>query len=1154
LHLKTLSLIGFKSFADRTRLDFERGVNVIVGPNGSGKSNIVDAISWVMGTQATTTLRTSKMDDVIFSGTATRPALPRAEVNLTFENSEGLLPVDLPEVTITRRLHRDGTSDYEINGTPCRLLDIQELLADSHVGRHQHVIVAQGRIDSILSASPQEQRAVIEEAAGVVKHRNRRDRSIRRLEQTGEDMKRLKDILHEQQKLMRPLRRQAEAAERHDEMKATARSLRLFMGGTTLRSIRERLAADESEQATLQGIVEAAASELAEISASLRQLEAAAGDAGSALERDTAAAARLETTAERLHGLATVARERRLAIESQQRDASARRRDLELELQAMAEETRQSGEAERVARAHAERAAITLQALEDEERSFADQDQLPAEGVVAALRGDLRALEAADERDRRESESLAHRIDVVRSRIVDEGGEIERIDVETRAADAEVGAAQDAYAAAKERRSQAQLEWERAEEDGQRASFELTRARARIEAIEVALAGITDPGSRDHAASFDAVVGTVMSRLDVPEPLTAAVIAALGPWVDALATRDHGGVEAVIAGLKADGMGGVPLVSVAEEDAGALARTRAVELGIDALVDRLGPDADEALAATLLGDVLLLEGWSAAWRVVGSDSSLRAVTPEGDLITSFGVKPADPQGVNPAALEDAVAALSTVERDVARADSRVTSTRRTFEQTRDVERAALESLEVLEARIAGSTEAAALLQRRRAESEAEATRLDDRLQAINEASVARAERLRELRRRLDDLEGDTAAGQEAWEALNRRRSEVTAKREQTRHVREEATRTLAAIEERRRLLEKRAVEMREALAIGDDLPSGNDSLDRLAGVEQEAQRTLAIARGHIEALRERQRTLREKAGSAGGRLSEAHSRQRELEVVVSESKDRLSELAVEIAELRVRNEAEAEALRRDVDATEEEALAVERPDGIDPEVDLEDRLDALEAELKRMGPINPLAAAEYRELSEKAEFLENQLADLEESRTELKKVISALDQKIGVLFREAFDEIASLFEENFALLFPGGKGRLSLTHPDDPLETGVELGAQPLGKKVSHLTLLSGGERSLAALAFLFAVFRARPSPFYILDEVEAALDDANLRRFLRLVQTLHGRAQLAVITHQQQTMEAGDLLYGVTMEPGESSQVIAQRLSEVGAQPRPAA
>jgi chromosome segregation protein len=283
---------------------------------------------------------------------------------------------------------------------------------------------------------------------------------------------------------------------------------------------------------------------------------------------------------------------------------------------------------------------------------------------------------------------------------------------------------------------------------------------------------------------------------------------------------------------------------------------------------------------------------------------------------------------------------------------------------------------------------------------------------------------------------------------------------------------------------------------------------------------------------------------ADERLTEAHGRRSELERDQAEAKERISALAIELAEIAVRDEAVAEGLRRDADVDEETALAAPCPE-LDEGTEPHDRLMTLQAQLRRMGPINPLAGQEYEELAAQVGLLESQLADLEESRAELRKVVRALDAEMATMFRQAFDDISGFFEENFALVFPGGKGRLTLTDPDKPLETGVEIEAQPHGKKVGKLSLLSGGEKSLAALAFLFAVFRARPSPFYVLDEVEAALDDSNLRRFLRLVRTLRESAQVVIITHQQQTMEAADILYGVTMEPGESSQVIAKRIHE---------
>ena len=1137
MHLKSLSLSGFKSFADRTRLDFEPGVNVVVGPNGSGKSNIVDALSWVLGTQAASNLRTNEMKDVIFSGTATRPALNRTEVTVTFDNAERQLPLDLEEVSITRRLLRDGTSEYEINGTDCRLLDIQELLNDGHVGRHLHVIVAQGRIATILNARPDEHRTVLEEAAGVVKHRNRRDRSIRRLEQTADDVKRLQDILREHNKRMRPLKRQAVAAEKHESVKDEVKALHLHMGATELRSIDGRLSAAISEETSRSVQVTAAVAELAELEVKLAGLQDKAGDAGRSLERDTAAAARLETIAERFHKVATVARERRVAMESSRRGHGERRRDLELEAQDLLTDLQRAEAEERSLRTRVDRAATALRALEDEERVLAEQDQLPAEGVLAVLRGEQASLEGAAERDRRDAEAVVHRLELIAARTVDEAAEIERLSAESQQLDVEVGAIAATYDEARQAREQAQRAWEAAEEAWQQAQFELTRCRARVEATEAAMSGVTDASTRDRVASSDHVVASVVDALDVPDGLAVAVEVALGHWSDGVVADGLAGVESVINELKSAGVGGIPVVAASETPVGSAAKV-AAEWGVDALAERLGSNADQQLARTLLGDVLLVEGWKAAWDLLRRAPSLRAVTPEGDLITATGIRAYDPAGITAAGLEDAKAAEERADEEGKRAESRLVVATRAFDDARGGERSALESLEVLETRLGGATEALARMQRAKADSDAEVTRLDEQRRSLAEAAVARDERLAALRSRLDAFEGEDARRHEAWEELAERKQKVGAKREQCSSERDAASSEHAKTQERRRILEERRAEVALQLEGWDDAPVEASQIDILATTEEMAKRAMEVVRDHVATLRARQRTLRSEAGFAGTKLGKVHERQKTLESETAASRERLTTLAVEIAEARTRRQGVAEGLRRDADATEEQALAA-------PAVDVDDpasRLEQLEAELRRMGPVNPLAAKEYRELATEAEFLEGQLADLNESRSELRKVISALDSKIAELFSAAFEEIDRYYQENFSVLFPGGKGRLRLTDPDNPLETGLEIQAQPMGKKISRLSLLSGGERSLAALAFLFAVFRARPSPFYVLDEVEAALDDANLRRFLKLIDVLRGSSQLVVITHQQQTMEAADMLYGVTMEPGESSKILAKR------------
>ncbi len=1143
MHLKTLTLVGFKSFADRTRIECEPGVTVVVGPNGSGKSNIVDAIAWVLGTQATSTLRTEKMEDVIFAGTATRPALGRAEVSLTLDNDSGRLALDLPEVTVTRRLYRDGTSEYEINGAPCRLLDIQEMLGDSGVGRHQHVLVGQGRVDSVLNAGPEEHRTIIEEAAGVIKHRHRRDRSIRRLEATDIDLARLKDLLAEQQRLMRPLKRQAKAAAQHDSVKEEWRSLRLWLGADQLRTVRDRLAEIAVTSAATDKELEDAVTERDQITASLGGLQGAAGETGEALDRDTTAVARLETTAERLQRIALVARERRLGLERRLVGASERRGDLELEREQLVESIATARGDEASAVETAERLAINLRALEDEERSLADADRLPADGLAASLQGDLASLEAAAVRDDRESADLARRRGAVAAFIDEEVVEAGRLAEERdRVAISQAASEQ----ALEKLRAALKLDESMVTEANERlrlADRAVAAATARVEALVAARAGFADPETRTTAAEMDSIVGTISARLDVPPDLAAAMDAALGSWADAFVAGDIADVIAAAGVFKESGRGGVSFVAPLGGRS-VPARIATAEVDADALIDRLGPAADAALAATLLGDVALVGSWTAGAELVSIHPQIRAVTVEGDLVTAAGIVAAHPHGAGSAVIEAARAAIADAETDHARAASHVVTAARQRERSAQaVETAALE-FDGFRRRVAGIDEAVGLLDRSRGERQAEMERLDGRARTLAEAAATRVERVAGLRTRLAGIEGIGSVATSALEDLSRRREEVARRREEARHRLQEAASVAAAAAERRALMESRVVEL-ATLFDADDEPIEPDTLARLTKVDEQAVRARAAVRVHIESLRERQRSLRDEAGDAGSKLEAARTRRDLLGDVAAEAREHASAFAVETAELTVREEAIGDALRRDADADEDEALATPRPD-FGQSVDPHAQLESLEAKVKRLGPINPLAAAEYQELEERATFLEGQLEDLDESRSELRKVISALDEEIGRLFLDAFDEIAGHFSENFSVLFPGGTGKITLSHPDDPLATGVDIFAQPMGKKVDRLQLLSGGERSLAALAFLFAVFRSRPSPFYILDEVEAALDDANLHRFLRLVATLRDTSQLVIVTHQQQTMEAADVLYGVTMEPGESSRVLAKRMADL--------
>ncbi len=1141
MYLKSLKLVGFKSFADRTRLELRPGVTVVVGPNGSGKSNIVDAVAWVMGTQAPKSLRTSKMEDVIFAGTATRPGFARAEVTLVLDNSSGEIAMDLPEVSITRRLYRDGSSDYEINGVSCRLLDIQELLADSSIGKHQHVIIGQGQIESILNATAEEHRAVIEEAAGIRKHRVRKDRALVRLERTAQDAQRVEDIIAEIARQMRPLKRQAAAAARHADVAAAARSLRLFLAGEELRRISARRAALALESDRNAADLAEAEAEAISVGETLGELRRKAGTVGEALDRDSGAAARLETTIERLRRLGQVAHERRRSIETRIEGAGERRHDLEAELAQLAEDLTAAEAEERNAQSLEVASETAFRALELEERSLADQEGSSVEGALAIVRVDLRSLAAASERDERELRAVTHRASVLEGQLDQERSDRAAIDAEIKSLDAEATSAGDLYREAELKRRSEQEAWEQASEALAEARVRVAAARARAEAIESAVAGLADPEARSLVEASPGSAGSITAVLDVPAEYAAAVDAALGPWADAIAFSDRSALYDAVAALKGAGRGGVPMVALDQTSASEAVRA-AMKWGATRLIDVLGPASDPHIAAALLGDVVVAEGWNTGWRIVSETPGIRCVTPEGDLITPSGVRVSHPDGATPAMLELAEAEVESAERDLARCESLVNQAKRGFDAARGSERVALEALERLEARLAGAAETLGRLGRAIASGETELQRLADRRTALESATAEHsASRLR-LQGRLSALEGEEADRQRAWDEMNRRRSEVATAREEARSAWQEASARQRAAAERLMLLAKRREVVRAAMEHQSFDPPDPRRLEQLAAIEERSAAALETLRAHVGVLRKRQAELRENAGETGRLLGEAQARHDQLTRLSSDLKDSRAAAAIEVAQLEVRAESVAEGLRRDLDVDEATSLAEPRPEG----ENLSELLASREAELRRMGPVNPLAQKEYTELAERHAFLTAQLDDLQRSARDLRRVVKALDEEIASQFADAFNEIAAYFSEYFAVLFPGGRGRLSLADPDSPLTSGVEIEAQPMGKKLAKMSLLSGGERSLASLAFLFSVFRSRPSPFYVLDEVEAALDDANLRRFLRLLGSFREGAQLVIVTHQQQTMEAADVLYGVTMEPGGSSRVVAKPLSHL--------
>ena len=1156
-------MAGFKSFADRTRLEFEPGVSVVVGPNGVGKSNIVDAVAWALGTQAARGLRTDKMEEVIFAGAASRKPLGRAEATVVLDNSDRALPLDLDEVSITRRLYRDGEAEYEINGVGCRLLDVQELLSDGGIGRRQHLIVGQGRLDAVLEGKGEVRRQIIEEAAGVRKHRVRKAKAERRLERTDADLLRLHDLLSEMKRRRRPLRRQAEAAARYEEVRDRLRAIRMWQGGCELRRLRERAAHLAAMRETWQSEVSDGRARLRELESDEQVWSGGRESLAELLDRTAGAAARLEATAAQLQGVASVARERSGAIAARIAGEGDRRARLEAETSRLEESLEAAATEEGEARRRAEINEAALRGLEGEARSLAEQEALPEAGAMAMAYGDLRSLEGEEAREEREALDVRRRLELLERQRETESEEREKASDQIRSTDELITAAGLVYRERTAARAAVQADWEAAEGALRSAEASYAGSVAAVEALQAGAPGWANPQAAEVVAADERVMGILADRLDIPEEMAAACSSALAGWSEARLVSDGEALRGVAASLKAADLGGLPLL-VAPRSGVAPdipARAAAGRWGAEALADRLGPSADRELAAALLGDAVLVEGWAGGWDIVSREPEVRAVTPEGDLITRFGIHLADPQGDAPAALRAAHRTREAAEVDRSRAGAAEEAAREAFEGARDGERAALEDLEALEAVLAGAADSLDRITRAGEATAREMDRLRGRLEVLEEASAGRRERLGELRGRISGWE-ESGAG-DGLEDLADRRREVARRLEEARRLRDESLVAEAAAAERKRMLESRLGEVRRTRLEEPADEGSRERMRTLTDVERLARRTRAAVEDHIRSLRADQIRVRSELGETDGRLEEARREIARLREAAERARERLGAEAVESAELRLRRESAAESLRRDADASEERALAAPRPSlpaagegpsdgesGESSEEELEEAARSLAAELSRMGAINPLAAEEFRELEERYELITGQLSDLETSKTELRKVIKALDEEMESLFLRTFEETARRYQRYFTVLFPGGAGRLSLTDPARPLESGVEVGARPLGKRVGKLSLLSGGERSLAALAFLFAVFAARPAPFHILDEVDAALDGANLRRFLRLVEEFRGSAQLMVITHQQPTVHAADVLYGVTMEPGGSSKAVVKRMSELALQP----
>jgi chromosome segregation protein len=1426
VYLKSLTLRGFKSFASATTLRLEPGITCVVGPNGSGKSNVVDALSWVMGEQGAKSLRGGKMEDVIFAGTTNRAPLGRAEVALTIDNTDGALPIDYAEVTISRLMFRSGQSEYAINGDSCRLLDVQDLLSDSGLGREMHVIVGQGQLDQILHAGPEARRAIIEEAAGVLKHRKRKEKALRKLDAMQANLTRLVDLTGELGRRLKPLGRQAEVARKAATIQAELRDARLRLLADDYVRLRDKLQREEADEAAIR----ARRSELEAALAAARDREAAFDVA---VQAQAAALAQAQETwfllsslTEKLRSVQGLAAERVKLLAADSEPERAGRDPDELDRQAAELRAEEAGLTERLT---AGREALAESVAE---RTMAENTLAAAERRLADA---ARAAAGRAERLAR----LRGMVDAAASRAAATSEEIDRLTVAAEQARARAERAQQEYSQVQDvaddgacDRTGIAAELDRAQREHNQhservvaarkaeraANSEVAALRARTDALNETLRQPVDATAAVLAdpARFRGVLGSFAAQLTVADGYQKAIASALGAAAEALTVQGLDAAVEVIAGVRAANKGTVGLVIAASPagDAGGDCPARpALPSGARWAADLVtAPGELSGALRELLGDVAVAVDLEQAAGLVREHPAVRAVTAAGDLVGTHWARGGSAGGQSlldvRAAAGEAAAKLAAAELasetaadTLAAAAEAQESARQELEeirgQLRAVDAAAAEISGRL-GRLAGAARAAAdeakridasvgaalrsaekdqarlaQLKTELAEAEADEERAADpefeelqagaeREELTQRAATARnaemearlevrtvEERLRAIGGRADALAA-SAAERAARERAALRRKQRAAQASVARAVASGAAQAVSAAEsslalaaERRAQAEAASASGTEALkAVRAQLSAVSAELDKVVNtahgteisrnehrlrLEQLAMHaddeysiqpaallteygpdTLVLVPGDsplAAAARKRgtavpvaapapppglarpgQQVLFDEdapaaddlragapgtetafaadgtppaagdgtgasrpapsaapasgpvgasanssspnasshaspgstapsapadgsrngpaagspngpaagspngaaagspngsaagspngpaagspngpaTGSRNGSVMSGAGAPDITEISASEKSTpaagtgaaaeplsladalravRAEAEAVETAGAQALSASPAAPARRPRKAAAEAEPAVV---GV-PYVREEQEARAAEAErqLARLGKVNPLALEEYAALQERHQFLATQLEDLRKTRRDLLMVVKEVDDRVQEVFASAYADTAREFEGLFGRLFPGGSGRLILTEPDDMLTTGIEIEARPPGKKVKRLSLLSGGERSLTAIAYLFAIFKARPSPFYVLDEVEAALDDSNLQRLLGVFSELQESSQLIIITHQRRTMEAADALYGVSMRGDGVSQVISQRVKE---------
>ena len=1177
MYLKSLTLKGFKSFADRTHMVFDPGLTVVVGPNGSGKSNVSDAILWVLGEQSAKMLRGQAMEDVIFSGSTNRKPVGVAEVTLVLDNNDQTIPVEFREVAVTRRMYRSGESEYLINGSPARLMDIQDILHDSGLGKDTHSIISQGKLDSVLSSKPEQRRQLIEEAAGISKHRRRKERSLRKLNSMEENLVRVKDISRVINRQLRPLERQVDKAQRHADIQKQLSEATIILSVDNLRQlqlqwnrINDKIREQEAAVELAQYRVGEKKKELNKLQTMLEQKGLFVGDLGEQRRRMQDMVGRIDSdmrlleekgknmieklsdmrrTISQLENQMRQAREELNLCDNEVIDATKTSENLSAQVSELGPQTASAREE----KSKLDRVFQDLTAQIREQQKVSDQETL----LFARLKETISNAEVEDSMFASRLEALNDSKKMCEQSLKDNSQQKSELENEIRDLENRLN---DMQKSLDDIRTQMKIAASK-EDD---ALKELSHARAQLSALQSVDAASQDTNplikSLASDAGFKQAIKARFADIFEADPKHEKLVEeVLGEALNALVVSSDEDIESMAEYFEHKQLkGSAQVVSTSQNATVDLSALNSAGIKAQPLSNIVsGREGYSGLIDALLGSYVLVDNVAAGLKAHKLYPYATYITPHSERILPdgtcvLGIGEAPAKGAlerkrTIRELEKSIPELEKLHEDLQAEQGILNEKLNTHRDEQDALRGEL-------ARSKGSLGS---LTRELGRLEAE---LASTQRESEQVTAKRAEVAQKAQSAKEELDSHKTRAQEADKLV----AELSVKLNETNEQREEATvheRELSSkLNDLRLDLAKVSERLSHQQTRQSDLTHQLESLKQKYSTINESAMALDILRLRIDPLHEVYSDIQQAAWSWAARLQDraslAEADSDSLKKTIDEARrevgkahGELDRAQKEVAEsrivtgkLEVQVEQAIQEITREGTYTLEDALGLPAPE--DKEKLIHD-IEKFKRQLEDIGPVNQVAMDEYTKLKEKADYIAVQVEDLEQARKSMLKITQAIDRKMKKQFLITFDEVNKNFQEIFAMLFPGGHAELEMLDPENPSETGIEIIAQPKGKKITKMMLMSGGEKSLTALALLFAVYRTRTVPFYVFDEVEAALDASNLDKLLTAIEQLKETTQLIVISHQRRTMEQADVLYGVSMQADGVSHVVSQRIDK---------